>query len=226
MRYLLVEDNAEVARAITRYFRDKGNAVDHAETLLAAEASLRVQTYDAIVLDLNMPDGNGLDLLTRLRRGASTIPVLILSVNHSVETRLKGFDFGADDYLFKPFDLRELDARLRSLLRRQGAEKGRTSSFGALELDYVERHVTFGGEIVPLSPKDFALLEVLLANANRPVSKSLLQDKLYSFGEEEVSPNAIELRITRIRKKLEHTGIGIKALWGIGYQITLPDQTG
>ncbi|HEX9857574.1 MAG TPA: response regulator, partial [Paracoccaceae bacterium] len=96
MRYLLVEDNAEVAKAITRYFRDKGNAIDHAETLLAAEASLQVQSYDAIVLDLNMPDGNGLDLLTRLRRGASPIPVLILSVNHAVETRLKGFDMGAD----------------------------------------------------------------------------------------------------------------------------------
>ncbi len=226
MRYLLIEDNAEVARAVVRYFADRGDAFDHAGTLLAAEGLIAVQDYDAIVLDLNMPDGNGMDLLARLRRGANPVPVLILSVNHAVETRLKGFDIGADDYLFKPFDLRELDARLRSLLRRQGAEKGRTSSFGALELDHVERNVAFGGEIVPLAPKDFALLEVLLVNVNRPVSKSLLQDKLYSFGEEEVSPNAIELRITRIRKKLEHTGIGIKALWGIGYQIALPDQTG
>jgi two-component system response regulator TctD len=219
MRYLLVEDSIDVAVPVLRYFEARGNAMDHAATLELAEASIRVQEYDAVILDLNMPDGNGMDMLARLRRGACQIPVLILSVNHSVETRLKGFDVGANDYLLKPFDLRELDARLRNLIHANRGETGRTCRVGDLELDLRERKVTWRGEAVTLAPKDVALLEILVVNANRPVSKTVLQDKLYAFGDEIVSPNAIELRIARIRKKLEHTQIGIKALWGIGYQI-------
>lgn len=224
MRYLLIEDSAEVAVPILRYFQAKGYAIDHADTIKLAKASLQVQEYDAVILDLNMPDGNGMDLLVQLRRERNQHPpVLVLSVNHAVDTRLKSFESGANDYLLKPFDLRELDARLRNLLTPPVGATGRVLRLGELELDFHERQITFRGELLQLSPKDFTLLEVLLVNANRPVSKSMLQDKLYGFGDGAVSPNAIELRIARIRKKLQPTGVGIKALWGIGYQIKLDD---
>jgi len=203
------------------YFQEKGHSLDHADTLDRARGLLDVQTYDAMILDLNLPDGNGMTLLRDLRRGARTIPVLILSVNHGIETRLEGFDAGADDYLFKPFDMRELDARLRGLVQRQSDDRGRMTRLGRLDIDFAERQARCDGQIVPLSAKDFSLFEVLVLNMNRPVSKGTLQDKLYGFAEGEVSPNAIELRIARIRKKLEGTGVSIRALWGIGYQIEL-----
>ena len=223
MRYLLVEDSLDVGGSIARFFLDKGHAIDVATTLQIAQDYLGVQEYDAVILDLNMPDGNGMDLLRDLRQAAQSLPVLILSVNHAIETRLRGFDVGADDYMFKPFDLRELDARLRSLIRKRADEKGKTIHFGDTEIDFTERRVRFKGDTVHLAPKEFSLLEVLSMNINRPVSKSILQDKLYSFQDAEVSPNAVELRIARLRKKLAVTGIGIKALWGIGYQLDWGD---
>jgi len=219
MRYLLIEDGPDVARAIAQHFAGRGHSVDHAPTLDSARDFLAVQAYDAMILDLNLPDGNGMGLLREVRRAAQSVPVLILSVNHGIETRLEGFDAGADDYLFKPFDMRELEARLRGLVQRQSDDRGRVARIGRVEIDFAGRQIRHEGQNLALSAKDFALVEVLVLNMNRPVAKAVLQDKLYGFASGEVSPNAIELRIARIRKKLEGTGVTIRALWGIGYQI-------
>ena len=172
---------------------------------LSGEAALGVPNYDLVILDLQLPRRNGLDVLRTYRTFGGRAPVLILTARSAVADRIDGLDAGADDYLAKPFDLAELEARVRSLLRRAGAIPSPVLRHGALTFDMVGRRVEIGGEGVELSARELAVLETLLLRAGRVVSKEGLLEKLYGIGEH-ASENAIEVFIHRMRRKLESGG--------------------
>lgn len=218
MRILIIEDNQRLADFISAGLSARGFGVDAAHTLGDAGATLRVLRYDALVLDLGLPDGDGLDFLRRLRDAGDSTPVLILTARDDLRDRVVGLDTGADDYLVKPFALEELGARLRALLRRPGSILGTRMQFGNLMLDTVDRAASIDGEALALSKREFEVLEHLMRRAGHVVSKRLLEDSLYGL-EEESSPNAIEVLISRLRRRLqsERSGVAIHTMRGIGY---------
>lgn len=219
MRILLVEDTADVAEPIVATFSRHGHAVDHMATREAAEDALAVQEYDLIILDLMLPDGSGLALLRGLRAGQCLTPVLILTARLDVDDRVDALDTGADDYLTKPFDLRELEARARALIRRRGEARSCTVLYGDLSLDAAAHRASVNGAPLPLTRREFRLLEILLANRGRVIPKDRLFDKLFSFEETDVGLNAVELYIARLRRKLAPSKVSIRTLRGLGYQL-------
>lgn len=223
MRILLVEDTADVADAIARSLDRHGHAVDLAASRQAAEDALAVGSYDVIVLDWNLPDGSGVDVLSALRASGSKTPVLILTARLAIDDRVSALDLGADDYLTKPFDLRELEARVRALMRRTGEDRGGIVRYGALALDPAARVVTVEETPLELTRREFSLLEALLANRERVIEKQRLFDRLFGFEAEDVSVNALELYVARLRRKLAGSGVAIKTLRGLGYQLLLDD---
>jgi DNA-binding response OmpR family regulator len=219
MRILLVEDTADVAEPIVATFSRHGHAVDHMATREAAEDALAVQEYDLVILDLMLPDGSGLELLRGLRAGQCLTPVLILTARLDVDDRVDALDTGADDYLTKPFDLRELEARARALIRRRGEARSGTVLYGDLSLDAAAHRASVNGAPLPLTRREFRLLEILLANRGRVIPKDRLFDKLFSFEETDVGLNAVELYIARLRRKLAASKVSIRTLRGLGYQL-------
>lgn len=216
MRILIAEDDQVLADGLLRTLRGSGAAVDHVSSGSEADAALMTNhAFDLLILDLGLPRVHGLEVLKRLRGRGSALPVLILTAADSVEERVKGLDFGADDYMAKPFSLQELEARVRALTRR--GMGGTTSAIrhGPLVYDQAGRMATIDGKLVELSARELGLLEVLLQRAGRLVSEQLVE-RLCEWGEE-VSNNAIEVYIHRLRKKIERGPIRIATVRGLGY---------
>ncbi|MBU6257424.1 MAG: response regulator transcription factor [Burkholderiales bacterium] len=217
MRFLLVEDDAVLRDVMQRSLRDAGHRVDVAATAADARHLWRVQPVDAVLLDLNLPDGNGHDVLRDARGRGDRTPVLVLTARNRTEERIAGLDAGADDYLGKPFDLAEVEARLRALVRRaQGADD--RVEVGALLLDRRARRFYLGGAELELPAREFEVLFELMTPPGRVVNKRALADKLSGF-DDALGDNALETFVSRLRRKLQGSGAGIRTLRGLGYLI-------
>ncbi len=219
MRVLIVEDTRDVGEAVLASLDRAGFACDLAATLDDADEALAVQAYDAIVLDINLPDGDGRDLLKGLRRKGSQTPVLMLTAEFDVTARVEALDLGADDYLVKPFDLRELEARLRVLLRRETGRADNTMILGDLRFDASAKAVRIAGVSVQMTRREMALLSLMLAHHGQILSKERLFDGLFSFDRSEVGTNTIELYVARLRKKLAGSRVKIETHRGLGYRL-------
>lgn len=216
MRLLLVEDDMVLQDGLQRSFSQSGYAIDVMGDGEQADAILNYQHYDAIILDLGLPKLDGFELLQRLRHRGNQTPVIILTAYDDVKNRVKGLDLGADDYLPKPFDLSELEARVRALIRRGFSGGNAVLMFGDLQLDTESRQCTFKDEIVFLTSREVSLLELLMLRQNKVVSKSKILEHLCNFNED-LSENAVEANISRLRKKLHGYDIEIQTIRGIGY---------
>lgn len=221
MRILVAEDDASLGEALVKSLRQLGYAVDRVNTGLEAESALDLNEFDLAILDIGLPKKSGLDVLKRMRARDSRIPVLILTALDAVSDRVRGLDAGADDYLAKPFELAELEARVRALTRRGMAGAPTLIRHGALSYDQVGRIARLNGEPVELSAREVSLLEIFLQRAGRMVSKDQLVSHLCEWGEE-VSANAIEVYVHRLRKKLEPGGVHIVTVRGLGYSLEKP----
>jgi two-component system OmpR family response regulator len=218
MRILVAEDDAILADGVTRTLRQSGYAVDWVKNGAEADSALESDDFDLLILDIGLPKKSGLDVLKRLRSRDSRLPVLILTALDGVNDRVRGLDAGADDYLAKPFDLSELEARVRALVRRGMAGSPTLLRHGALTYDQVGRIARLNGEALELSAREVSLLEIFLQRAGRLVSKDQLVSHVCEWGEE-VSPNAIEVYVHRLRKKLEPGGVRIVTVRGLGYSL-------
>jgi two-component system OmpR family response regulator len=217
MRILIAEDDQVLADGLLRALRSAGAAVDHVASGTEADAALMTNTeFDLLILDLGLPRMHGLEVLKRLRARGSNLPVLILTAADSVDERVKGLDYGADDYMAKPFSLQELEARARALVRRGTGAGSSMIKHGPLTYDQTGRVASIDGRMVDLSARELGLLEVLLQRTGRLVSKDQLVERLCEWGEE-VSNNAIEVYIHRLRKKIEKGPIRIATVRGLGY---------
>ncbi|MDB5815111.1 MAG: DNA-binding response regulator [Rhodocyclales bacterium] len=222
MRLLLVEDDEPLANTLATSLRQGGYAVDWMANGNDAESALQTQTYDALILDLNLPGRDGFQVLQRLRARGTLLPVLILSARDATQDRVASLDLGADDYITKPFDLPELEARLRALIRRSRGRSGSKIAIDGLELDTVARRATVAGTVLDLTAREYGLLELLVVQADQAVSKSQLIASLCEWGEE-MSSNAIDIQIHRLRRKLDGSGTAIRTLRGFGYLIESAD---
>jgi DNA-binding response OmpR family regulator len=216
MRVLLVEDDLLLGDGIRAGLMQSGFAVDWAKDGREAELAVSGEPYDAVVLDLGLPRLPGMDVLRRTRAAKNPVPILILTARDTVGDRIAGLDAGADDYLAKPFDLGELQARLRALVRRARSQTEPVIAHGALRLDPAGRSVTLEGRAVDLSAREFAILHELLLNAGRVMSKAQLEEKLYGWGEE-IESNAVEVFVHHLRRKLAPDLI--RTIRGVGYMI-------
>ena len=216
MQIMLVEDDALLADGIVRALKRDGFAVNWLSDGRSAQTSLVAETPDVLVLDLGLPDMDGLELLAWLRGKGLQLPVLILTARDSTSDKVVGLDKGADDYLAKPFDIQELSARLRALERRLGMEKQTEIRIGPMLLDTAAHRVTIEGTEVSLSRREFMLLKALMEAAGSIQTRQALESKLYSWGEE-VGSNTVEVHIHNLRKKL--TTDLIQTVRGVGYTI-------
>lgn len=216
MRVLVVEDDPVLADGLLHVLRQSRYAVTHENNGKRADNLLAVQEFDLVILDMGLPDMDGAEILRRLRHRKKNVPVLILTARDKVQDRVLGLDMGADDYLIKPFDLPELEARVRSLLRRGNSAGGAQLQVGALCLDTVGHRATLDGKPLELSARELNVLEILMLRAGRVVSKEQLAEQLSGLGEE-VSDNAIEVYMHRLRKNLKSESVNIRTLRGLGY---------
>jgi len=217
MRILIAEDDRVIADGLLRALRASGAAVDHVDSGTEADAALMTnREFDLLILDLGLPRMHGLEVLRKLRARGSSLPVLILTAADSVDERVKGLDYGADDYMAKPFSLQEMEARVRALVRRRMGGASDSIRHGPLLYDQAGRVASIDGKMIDLSARELGLLEVLLQRAGRMVSKDQLVERLCEWGEE-VSNNAIEVYIHRLRKKIEKGPIRIATVRGLGY---------
>ena len=218
MRLLLVEDEARIVDVLRAALSRAGFAVDAVETVAAARAALPLIAYDTVILDLGLPDGDGLALLTGLRRHGSRVPVLVLTARDAVEARVTGLDAGADDYLVKPFATAELIARIKALLRRPGQALGTVLEAGNVAFDTIGRDVRVGTAVLALPRQELAILEHLMRRLGRVVPKAVLEEKLYGIDDEPVS-NAIPVHVHHLRRRLAEAEAttAIHTVRGIGY---------
>lgn len=218
MRILLIEDVDRLAEFVREGLRREGFAVDRCATLDEAESACRTTRYDLIVLDLMLPDGDGIELLKSLRSRGDHSPVIIVTARERVADRVAGLNAGADDYLVKPFAIEELVARIRALMRRPGAALGTVLRTGGLAIDTVAREATVDGRRMTLSPREMSLLILLLRRSGHVVPKDILEEQLAGY-DDEISANAVEVYIHRLRKRLADQGakVVIHTLRGVGY---------
>ena len=216
MRLLLAEDDNMIGEAVRAGLRRQGFAVDWVRDGVAAEQALLGEAYDACLLDLGLPRKAGLDVLRRLRERGSTLPVLVLTARDAITDRVDGLDAGADDYVVKPFDLAELAARIRAVTRRKGGRAQSAIEHGEVTLDPATREVRRNGELVALSPREFALLQALLEHPGRILSRAQLEERLYGWGEE-IESNVVEVHLHTLRRKLGADFI--RNVRGVGYRV-------
>ncbi|KKX31575.1 response regulator transcription factor [Rhizobium sp. LC145] len=218
MRILLVEDNQALAEGLTTILRGSGYVVDAVADGASAEAVAAAEAYDLVILDLNVPEMDGLDVLRSMRARQNKAAVMILTARGTPEERVKGLDLGADDYMIKPFDISEFEARIRVLLRRQAWLRSSVVQYGGVTLDLPSR--TFSSHGVPLDipAREVALLELLFMRAGKVVSKDAIVASLTGFGDD-LSANAIEQYVSRLRRRLAPHGLTVKTARGIGYYL-------
>ncbi|MQM29401.1 MAG: DNA-binding response regulator [Candidatus Accumulibacter phosphatis] len=214
MRVLLVEDDPMIGKSVQQGLRQEGSSVDWVRDGQAAELALTTAPYELLLLDLGLPGRSGLEVLARLRRSGNDIPVLIITARDAVADRIRGLDSGADDYLVKPFDLDELSARMRALLRRHAGRASPVIEHGDLRMNPATHELTQDGKPVALSAREFALLQALLERPGTPLSRTKLEERLYGWGEE-IESNAVEVYIHSLRRKLGTERI--KNIRGVGY---------
>lgn len=219
MRLLLVEDDSMIGESVRKALRQDGFTVDWVQDGYAAEIAAGSEAYDLLLLDLGLPKKSGLDVLKSLRQSGNRIPILILTAHDAVADRVKGLDAGADDYLVKPFDFDELEARIRALCRRQSGRVDSVIKVGDVTLNSASHEVHLKGEPVILSGREFALLAAFLDRPGAVLSLSQLEEKIYGWGDE-VGSNAVEVYIHALRKKLGADFI--KNVRGVGYMVSRP----
>jgi len=219
MRFLLVEDNQKLAGAVLDRLSLDGHVVDHAADLDAAEGFTQTTDYDLILLDIMLPDGDGRDFLERHRARSDQTPVIVLTARSEVSDRVGVLDLGADDYLTKPFDFSELEARVRAVLRRKQGDRSTSRRFGGVTFDPLAGTLTKGDQTVRLRNKELRLLEIFLGAPEQIFSKSKLMDRLFSY-DEDVSDNAIEVYVGRLRRHLDGSDAQIVTVRGLGYRLT------
>jgi DNA-binding response OmpR family regulator len=220
MRLLLIEDDPDIARELLLRWRASDRLARHAATLAQADAALGEETFDIVLLDLGLPDGDGADWLAAFRGRDPNGAVLVMTARDRVADRVHGLRLGADDYLVKPFAPEELDARIDVLVRRANLSRLRSIRFGRLDLLPDDQEVRLDGRRLDVSPREFEVLFILMRAAPRLVSKRALVDAL-SERNLELNDAAAELYVSRLRKKLDGTGTGIRTLRGVGYQLAL-----
>jgi DNA-binding response OmpR family regulator len=218
MRLLVVEDELKLAQVLKRRLASEGFAVDAIETATDASEAINNFSYDALILDLGLPDGDGMSLLQTARHAGKATPILILTARDAVEDRVAGLNAGADDYLVKPFAMSELVARIKALLRRPGGALGAILIAGNIALDTIGRDISVGGQTVHLARQEIAILEQLMRRAGRVIPRAVLEEKLYGMDEEPES-NTIPVHVHRLRKRLEEAGATgqIHTVRGVGY---------
>lgn len=221
MRVLLVEDERRIVELLTAALSSAGFVVDAVRTCADGRDALAFRPYDAAILDLGLPDGDGLAVLSEARSAGNKIPILVLTARDTVEDRVSGLDGGADDYLVKPFAVAELVARTRALLRRPGGALGTVLQAANIVFDTVDRDLTVGGKPVVLPRRESAILEHLMRRVGRVVPKSVLEDKLYGT-DEELESNAIPVHVHHLRRKLIDAGAAaeIHTIRGVGYLLS------
>lgn len=220
MRLLLIEDNDRLSEFLEKGLSDAGFAVDRAGTYAEAAASIDASGFDAVILDLGLPDGDGLTLLKERRAAGNRTPVLILTARDGLSDRVSGLNAGADDYLAKPFAMEELVARVKALLRRPGAALGVQLTLGNICLDTVGPSFMIDGKAATLTRRELALMEILLRRPGKVISRGAIEEGLYSFSDE-VGSNALEVLVSRLRKKLVSLGadINLHTVRGVGYMV-------
>jgi two-component system response regulator QseB len=221
MRLLLAEDDTMIGEAVRAGLRREGFAVDWVRDGVAAEQALAAEPYEACVLDLGLPRREGLAVLRQLRARGSTLPVLVLTARDAVTDRVEGLDAGADDYVVKPFDLQELAARIRAILRRRAGRASTRIEHRGVTLDTATHEVERDGVAVQLSPREFALLQALLEQPGRILSRAQLEERLYGWGEE-VESNVVEVHVHGLRRKLGADFV--RNVRGVGYRVE-PSRT-
>jgi len=216
LRVLLVEDDAMLADGLVRSLKQADYAVDWVSDGEEAESILRTQEFDLVILDLTLPHMDGLEILRMLRSRKTSVPVLITTARSEVDDRIKGLDLGADDYLTKPFEMGEFDARVRALLRRSLADGIGILSCGDLSLDIAARRVHLKEQPLDLPRREFHLLEVLMSRHGRIINKDQIIDSISDF-DDELTPSTVEIYIHRLRKKLDDADVTIRTVRGLGY---------
>lgn len=216
MRVLIIEDDAAIADAIGAALTRAGHAVDRLADGRQADAALKVHPYDLVVLDLGLPDIDGIELLRRLRARADAVPVLVATAREELEERVRALDLGADDYLVKPFALREFEARVRALLRRRTTQGVPEMQLAQLRLDLPRRRAHIGDVPLELTPREFGLLEALAARLDRVMSREQLIEALCSW-DTTLTDNGLDIAVYRLRRKLEGSGVRIRTVRGLGY---------
>lgn len=223
MRILFVEDSVDQATAVVARLRRSGYAVDWAKDGEQADQFFQQASYDLILLDLMLPKIDGETFLGRLRGRNSTVPVLVMTARGGLDEKIRVLDIGADDYVVKPFDLSEIEARIRALLRRPQGLSSSATTIGNLVFDLSRRRVEISGRHVQIGQREFRLLELFLGNLDRVLAKDTILDRLFSF-DEPAAPNAVELYVSRLRKKLAGTSVEIRTIWGEGYVAEVHDR--
>ena len=220
MKILIVEDQLRLAQMLKQGLTERAHTVINVGTCAAARDALAEDTFDLIILDLGLPDGDGLDLLKEWRRAGFNEPVLILSARDAVQDRIKGLDLGADDYLSKPFSLEELIARVRSLLRRQSGVKETVLESRGIRLDLLHHTAEVNGKQIDLTRREFALLEIFMQNPGRILTRTLISEKIWA-SHYDVDTNLLDVYMSRLRTKLETTADKpiFKTVRGVGYQL-------
>jgi len=217
MRILLVEDSMELARWLASLLREQGFEVDHVADGAAADALLRQTRFEAVLLDLNIPGLTGKGVLRRLRERGDDVPLIVLTASAALDQKVQSLEIGADDYVVKPVESRELVARIKAVVRRRLPGKSNSIVCGDLHYDLNTHQFTLAGEPLALPPRERALLEAMMLKAGSTVSKQALLDSLFGMDGEQASADAIDLYIHRLRRKLEHSQATITTLRGVGY---------